>query len=95
MRQKIKKQLIYLIVSVGFLFNVTAAAQSHLNSISGRVIGGENGQGLVAVNVYLSNTTIGDVTNKDGRYLIKDIPPGNYSLIFHLLVLKRSGEILI
>jgi len=33
------------------------------------------------VNLFLANTTLGSTTGKDGKYLIRNIPPGIYELI--------------
>ncbi|UCE07936.1 MAG: carboxypeptidase-like regulatory domain-containing protein, partial [bacterium] len=40
---------------------------------------------LFNVNVFLANTTRGDATDKDGIYLIENIPPGAYDLVFSMM----------
>lgn len=55
------------------------------NTISGRVTDTETNKPLANVNVFLANTTRGDATDKDGYYLIKNIPPGAYDLVFSII----------
>ncbi|RMD93215.1 MAG: carboxypeptidase-like regulatory domain-containing protein [Calditrichaeota bacterium] len=49
--------------------------------ISGRVVDAETGEPLASVNVFLAQTTLGDATDRDGRFSIPRIPPGHYQLI--------------
>ncbi len=55
------------------------------NKISGRITNAETGESLVNVNVFLANTTRGDATDKEGYYLIENIPPGAYELVFSMI----------
>lgn len=41
---------------------------------SGILLGGES--------VYLANNTLGDATAGSGEYKIRNIPPGNYNLVY-------------
>lgn len=56
--------------------------QNYQNVIEGVVYDLDSGLRMPAVNVYLSNTTIGDATDTLGVYQINNIPPGNYELVF-------------
>jgi len=58
----------------GSLFDQRAA------TISGRVTDEQTGQPLSAVQVYLVGTTIGSLTDGNGRYSIPDVPPGIYAV---------------
>ena len=53
--------------------------------ISGRVADASTGQPLHFVNVFLSNTTLGTATGMDGRYVIENIPLGNYDLVVSMM----------
>jgi len=55
------------------------------NEISGRVTDAETGKPIFNANVFLANTTRGAATDKDGKYYIKNIPPGSYDLIFSMM----------
>ena len=55
------------------------------NKISGRVTNAETGEPLIMVNVFFANTTRGDATDKDGYYLIENISPGTYDLVFLMM----------
>ncbi|WP_329904667.1 TonB-dependent receptor [Porphyromonas pogonae] len=75
---KILKKSIYLI----FTFIVSLMyleAQQLGGSISGSVRFSD-GSVAVGVSVYISNTTMGCATDKNGHYSIKDVVPGNYVL---------------
>ena len=65
---------------------MTLLAQKRFeNKISGRVTNVETDAPLFNVNVFLANTTRGDATDKDGYYLIENIPPGAYDLVFSMI----------
>ena len=49
-------------------------------SISGVVSDSSNGSPLIGANVILKGTSLGAATNTDGRYLIDQIPTGDYVL---------------
>ncbi len=57
--------------------NVNAAAAG---KISGRVTDRSTEEPLPGANVLLKNTTLGAVTDRDGYYVILNVPPGAYSL---------------
>lgn len=51
------------------------------NSIIGKVKDSATGEPLPGVNVYLSNTSMGAATDVNGKFLIKNIPPGEYKIV--------------
>lgn len=51
-----------------------------ISRISGRVIDASTDKPLHFVNLFLSGTTLGSATDMDGRYIIYNIPSGNYEL---------------
>jgi len=69
----------YLIIAFA-LFSSAGAARFN-NSISGQVINAKTNQAVYYANVFLANTTIGTTSNADGYFSLKNIPPGNYSLV--------------
>lgn len=48
--------------------------------ISGIITSRETGEPLIGVNIIIEGTTLGASTDLDGKYLIRRIPPGTYSL---------------
>jgi hypothetical protein len=84
-RQNISR-LIALVIFLLALVEMDLLAQARFeNKISGRVTNAETGEPLFNVNVFLANTTRGDATDKDGYYLIENIPPGAYDLVFSMI----------
>lgn len=55
------------------------------NSITGKVHDKNDHSPLPGVNVYLSGTTYGCATDRDGNFLIKDVPPGNYIIVASII----------
>ena len=71
-----------------FVFSVSSYAQ--MNHLSGKIYDQEN-QILPYVNVYLENTQMGNISNDDGTYEIKNIPNGTYILILSSLGYKTKS----
>lgn len=59
-------------------FNVFTLYSQNTFTVEGRVM--SNGQSLPYVNIYIANTTFGSATNEDGKYVINNINPGNYTI---------------
>ncbi|MBX2977124.1 MAG: TonB-dependent receptor [Ignavibacteriaceae bacterium] len=60
-----------------------AAVLSQSNGIlTGKVVDAETGEIIIGANVLLENTTLGAATDLEGKYYIKAIPAGTYSVIF-------------
>lgn len=53
--------------------------------LEGYVIDAENELPLQGVNVFLNNTTLGDATNREGKYSIDFVPSGSYDLIVSMI----------
>ncbi|QXD15618.1 TonB-dependent receptor [Rhodocaloribacter litoris] len=50
--------------------------------IAGRVTDAATGEPLVGVNVLIDGTTQGTVTDADGNYILLNVRPGEYTLVF-------------
>ena len=78
------KQLIFtlrfafLSVFFTFIFNSYAFAQS--TSLSGKIVDQKNGEELIGATVRIANTSMGAAADVNGQYLIKNIPPGTYTI---------------
>jgi len=53
--------------------------------IMGKVIDSRNGETMIGVTVRLDGTTIGTSTDIEGRFVIPNVKPGSYKLIFTYL----------
>lgn len=70
------------LISLVVFVTVTGSSQSPtLPVITGVVRDSVTGRPVENANVFLSSTTLGVGTDRDGRYLLKNVPPGRYSLI--------------
>lgn len=53
--------------------------------ITGKITDSKTGEGLIGVNVLIAGTTLGASSDIDGYYVILNIPPGKYNLLFSSL----------
>jgi len=74
------KLKLFLTISALFLIN-SLLAQSPRFIISGVVKDGASGETLPFANVFLTGTTYGTVSDKDGFFELKIFEPGSYELI--------------
>ena len=71
--------VIALATALGFAAPATLEAQGG-GQVIGQVTDQATGRPLVQVQVYLAGTGLGTLTRGDGRFLILNVPPGNYTL---------------
>ena len=55
-------------------------AQEGYGRVAGRVVQAETGEGLTGAQVVVSGTSIGVVTDDNGRYLLPRVPAGSRTL---------------
>ena len=67
-------------LSFGLLLTGTTAARAQQSSVAGRVTEAGAGQPISDVQVFIIGTTLGAVTNQDGRYTIRAVPAGTYQV---------------
>jgi hypothetical protein len=63
-----------------FVFLGTRSANSQ-NTIQGQIEDGSTNNPVVLASVFLSNTTKGVLSNENGKFVINQVPSGNYDLI--------------
>ncbi len=68
------------IVLVTLLFIFGSLNAQVRGRITGRVIDAQSGEYLPGANVVLQGTNFGDASDRDGEFLIQNIPPGTYTL---------------
>lgn len=61
-------------------------------SLKGRIVDAESGRPLVGVHVFLSETTIGTVTDDDGRYELTQVSPGAYRIYISKIGYENIAE---
>jgi hypothetical protein len=81
---------LYLLVAAFLLQTIPGHAQPATPapaaaSIAGRVLNAETDGPVVGVNVFLSYTMMGTLTDADGRYRIEGVPAASYELVVSLL----------
>ena len=77
----------YLLSFFSILFSLLLLSQLQLyaagtGKIVGKVTDTQTGEELIGINVLVEGTTTGAATGVDGTYIINNIEPGVYSLVF-------------
>lgn len=85
MRRKMMFLLTCLLLGVGLM-----AAQT--KTASGTVKSGEDGQPIVGASIAVKGTTIGTITDVDGKFLISNIP-GNANTLLVSFVGMKAEEV--
>jgi outer membrane receptor protein involved in Fe transport len=69
-------------VPLFFSLFLVSSAGAQVGKIAGRVLAAVTGESLIGVNVVLDGTTQGTVTDLDGNYIIVNVRPGDYTILF-------------
>lgn len=69
------------IILTFLLFLIISGLNAQSGEIRGKVIQGNSEAMVNNSNVYLENTPFGTIAKGDGKYHIKDVPAGNYTLV--------------
>ncbi len=76
-----------------FIFLVPCLLFGAINgTINGFVRDAENGEVLPWVNVVVKDTNMGAATNDDGYYVIHNLPPGDYTLVYTMMGYERLEQ---
>jgi hypothetical protein len=79
--------MLYIVIS-----SPSLAQQNNSAGIKGRITSSETGLPLEYANVFLANTTIGVIAGKNGEFVINNIPPGTYDIIFSYVGYEMQKE---
>ncbi|MBN2416860.1 carboxypeptidase-like regulatory domain-containing protein [bacterium] len=91
MRTKYVTAAALLCLLAAVVLPVTAEPQTlQRYTISGIVFDAETSEPLRYVNVFLSNTSLGGVTDDYGRFTIRNVPPGTYELVAAMIGYGRE-----
>ncbi|MCA9732520.1 TonB-dependent receptor [candidate division KSB1 bacterium] len=74
------KRLVNAILLFTMLFTLPGVFAAN-GRIEGYVYESQSGEPLPGANVFIKGTNIGSSTNLDGRYIIRNVPIGNYELV--------------
>ncbi|MER2997637.1 TonB-dependent receptor [Pontibacter populi] len=69
-----------LLILLVFLFVAPVAIAQSIGRIEGRIVS-ERNEPLLGISVALQGTTVGTTTDEEGKYVIKSVAPGNYTLV--------------
>lgn len=78
--KRISMKIFLVLVFLFFECQITHAQQP-LMQISGRVLDGASKTPLIGASIYMNHTTIGTISSDSGKFVLNDIPSGNYTLI--------------
>jgi hypothetical protein len=78
---RISKQIMSMVVALVCAIGIGMAhAQEATGKIAGKVIDGMTKEPIVGANVVVGGTTLGSSTDLEGRFLIRSVPVGTYSV---------------
>ena len=76
-------RLIQRVLALYFALIMTSSLFAQV-SVSGMVTD-DSGNALSGANVYLAGTSLGSATDSDGKYVIGNVPSGDYTLVSSFL----------
>jgi hypothetical protein len=79
------KRQIFLIALLGCLAAVSTLYAGTTGKISGMITDATTGEPLISANVIIKGSSMGASSNIDGNYLIMNVPPGDYTLVFSII----------
>ncbi|MBP6671609.1 MAG: carboxypeptidase-like regulatory domain-containing protein, partial [Bacteroidetes bacterium] len=76
----------HIVVSLIILCSRILLSQpQYTGTVEGTALDQATRSHLVGANIIIMNTSLGAVTDPDGKFVIKNIPVGNYSIQFRML----------
>ncbi len=69
-------------------------AQPFSNSIKGRVTDTQTNEPIFNANIYLSGTEWGTTSNSEGQFMIKNIIPSDYQIVFSVIGYEPRSKII-
>ena len=83
------KRFIYILVFTLFIFiNISGAKEKHSYTISGTVADKTTKQALIGASVRIEGAALGAVTDKEGKFLLRHIPRGEYNILVSFMGYK-------
>ncbi len=78
------------LVSISLIMLLSSSAFAAFSTIRGRVTDARTAEPLYGANVFLVGTSLGAVTDVNGRYVILNVPTGTYTIRASYLGYKRD-----
>src|SRR3989338_10900046 len=79
------RKLIFISLLMAFIFLSSVYAAT----ISGTVVDKSNGNTLPSVNIFVKGARAGTMGRDDGSFEIRDVPNGEYTLVFSIIGFKQ------
>jgi outer membrane receptor protein involved in Fe transport len=83
----------FILFSIPLLISFHQAFAGTTGKIAGKVVDSETQEPLIGVNVIIEGTTLGAATGIDGTYIINNIEPGSYTLVFSSIGYQKKKVI--
>lgn len=77
--------LVFLVMGMALLFLTPNNSFAQNGALSGEIKDEETGESLAGANVLIQDTEMGTSANVDGRYIIRRIPEGEYTVVFRYI----------
>lgn len=77
-----------------FRLLIVTDATAQVYTISGHVVDAETGAALPGVNVFISNTTLGDASGADGSFRVESVPGGRVEVVASMIGFEPQSRIL-
>ncbi|SVD49916.1 uncharacterized protein METZ01_LOCUS402770, partial [marine metagenome] len=78
---RIKIHSSFVLITIIFLI-IGPINGSNTGKLHGTLQDSETGGPIIAANVIVKETTLGTITNEAGQFVVLNIPPGTYSVVF-------------
>ncbi len=94
MRQITTKAVLVCLLPFFLLIMNISISAGETGKIRGLVLSKRTGEALPGVNVLVEGSFLGDATDKDGSFIILNIPPGNYTVTASFIgyqTVKQTG----
>ena len=78
----------WIFMPISLLCCIAVVNVSHAGltgKIAGRIVDKQTKEPLTAVNVMVEGTTLGAMSDPDGKYFIINLPPGKYDVLFRMI----------
>lgn len=80
------------VVALSLSLSTSLLAQDNTGEVRGMVTDANRNEALVGANVLLVGTTMGSTTNTEGVFVIRRVPPGQYSVVARFVGYKSQAK---